>query len=1578
MTTSVKRTQVTFIPLIVDIVRQATPTQINANLFVVIDPAETPSQQTNVVYKFNVITNPISINLSQPIIQSAFQYLQTAFSSYVDEDRKLKTLLNYGSDRQTIVLNYRYGAPDSNSINKIQLKLLKPLPDEISEGTAVFLSREVAKTLIDKVRVRFAPPLDTTPYLRPKNINTSNVLSTGKTVQNITLQQLNLTSGSTGLSDQYQNKTFEDQIFRQWYSYDFNSAELNIDFTDYSKFVFYGSAAMRLAAFKEKLAKLERLENNRIQFLSSSTYTMSNNLVGAIFVQEKTAQYATEKEDIIRGFDRYEQYLYFTPSGSVSPYSASVFYVDGGTEYNPIGYWPKNTSGSLYLTYDPIATEWFESQSIIAQRFDEFNENNLINTIPVHVREHDDNAAYITFVSMIGHFFDTIKPYVDQFPAIYSRNLNPNKELSKDLVNEIVESIGFKLPTVNSVYDLTNNILGTENDQPRRDLTAEIYKRILHNLPFYTKAKGTKTSLESFIRTFGITPQLLSVRETGTPVSSSYYVFDEYSTGLKFTDAKTSYIRLPISASARNPKTLQFNLSLANDDTMTVLTGDDLWAMNINRHPSITNLGRIEILDSSSAVLISSSYYPLYTGELFNITLQNTQQTSSLYLSQTEGEDLVFRNINTNYGTFNSLWNNTQYVYFGGAGPRVTSRFYGKLDELRLWSDSLSDETILNATFDPASNAGDTYESAVDSLLVQLSFNNITSTSLTSSSIKNESPYKNKNVSPLLDSLFLFNISGSDFVRYNRSVRQNMIIAGSTGQLINKIKVAPDPIFMDGTLPYKRLYRTQSIVQPDKKRLQVGRNKIILAMSPTDIINQNIIRNFGYENLNSVIGLPNTTYNLFETSLNSLKTYYQRYYYVDVNFNKFIRIMSEFSSIIGQVVDYFIPSKATLLKGILIEQNLLEQVRIPPIKNISLYGKNSRKTLKAAGSLSSSKSEYGATFNVSDTIEVLPPLPIGKYTTYKQSQDNKLITSGSFVAKAIKHSTTLDTTPFISGSTSKLTVNLKETFKDIEASIAQYTTTVEKYLQEITASLPTLKTQIELDIVNTTGSYNSYKTMIQEVPLPTLNGGYTYFTGSAGNIYQKFITASYNTYNIKHEEWNSKIYWHIEQYGSSSVFKPRPSSTDTGVSNLNKISYNSNNFGLSGAEPYGRVYPRKLFTSEINTPRIAGNTSLYVPALYDIPPVADFRDFGVYTFFSDVEGIYYFPQVVKVPAYSRELNQEWNMDAQEFVSVATWSYGDRYNIHDVVYQNLTGDELQRFGENNRNSIKAGNDRYYVFKTRPNYRPTEDGTSFYSGSVPSYTPPALDNNNWELLRFTPIQKRIPKRVVFDTYTISSPALNNFKTTTLPLETIIDVPDRYVDSFDIPSINASSYIMGELSVQNIAALFAIQMTVAGLRLRLYRTSEAAMQDLDRPIESRPSGSHGVLLDIPITNSNTLEVTNPISLLVADSSPPAGKIYYTINNLDTTNKLGLKLLMYYFAIQIEPRIPQGYLRKHYRFFRDNSTGTKRRNYEGCKNTQGTTIDGLPPVQVFLSEGTDLVISPTQTNDEIITGGGGTLNVT
>jgi hypothetical protein len=187
-----------------------------------------------------------------------------------------------------------------------------------------------------------------------------------------------------------------------------------------------------------------------------------------------------------------------------------------------------------------------------------------------------------------------------------------------------------------------------------------------------------------------------------------------------------------------------------------------------------------------------------------------------------------------------------------------------------------------------------------------------------------------------------------------------------------------------------------------------------------------------------------------------------------------------------------------------------------------------------------------------------------------------------------------------------------------------------------------------------------------------------------------------------------------------------------------------------------------------------------------------------------------------------------------------------------------------------------------------------------------------------------------------------------------------------------------IVGDFLLQNMLAMFALQSSTANIRLRLYRTINSREADKLRGIDELPYDSQGLVLDMIVPSANTVTPINPIVVMASEQREiGTGKIYFTIDNLSGNPISPFFLTTFYFALEIESRIPQGYLPRHYRFFRDNSTATKRRNFLGCKNTIDTTIDGLPPIQVFIGEGTDVVVAPTQTNEEIITGGGGTLDV-
>jgi len=144
---------------------------------------------------------------------------------------------------------------------------------------------------------------------------------------------------------------------------------------------------------------------------------------------------------------------------------------------------------------------------------------------------------------MVGHYFDNIWIYLDAITDINLANNNLEQGISKDLVYTVLQSLGTKLYNKygDSETDLflvgqdsgsvnfDNNFTPTGsylNNIPRKDLLAETYKRIYHNLPLLLKTKGTTYGLQTLISTFGITSSILNVKEYGGDLKAN--MLDEY------------------------------------------------------------------------------------------------------------------------------------------------------------------------------------------------------------------------------------------------------------------------------------------------------------------------------------------------------------------------------------------------------------------------------------------------------------------------------------------------------------------------------------------------------------------------------------------------------------------------------------------------------------------------------------------------------------------------------------------------------------------------------------------------------------------------------------------------------------------------------------------------------------------------------------------------------------------------------------------------------------------------------------------------------------------------------------------
>jgi len=898
-----------------------------------------------------------NVQLFNALSQTARQVVREKVLTFFDENREYKTLLNFGNDRQYVAEAWRIAPKDTGSV---QLKLTRPLDTDIATDTPSFISREIAETVVDIVNFALGPLRDTTPYLRPYNIDSRNYIDGKMFATNTTLTSLGLATGSEGAIINGTTISFDDTVFRRWFTGDFKSSELNIEFTDYNNFVHFGSAYKRLQAFNEKLIKIDELTSASISSsVSSSTISLKFK--------------AREKENIIRNFDPYEQFLYYA-TGSTA-YSASAFYVNNEVEYNATGSWPKQVDGTPYSPYSTIATNWLTAQSAIAQRYDDNNPNYLTLNLPRYIREDTDSTDFLTLFEMVGHLVDNIKVYIDQFPNIYSTNINPLEELSMDQVYEVAQSFGLKLPNVYALENLQTFNAQFAGESGSRSYVAETWKRFLHSMVYFNKTKGSRTSFDALLNTYGINSPVLQIKETTSPSAGNYIRSDELTYGLTFTGSVDNFIRVPFVSSSLTASSVQlsFNPTLRRSSSLVTATN---WAIDLVPHPSASKLdyGRIHVVSGSGRTIIAtSSYFPLFSDDYTNLMLRS--QSSDISIIQTDGDQILFQESVT--ASLGLLWNSTTFIHVGGSGStQLDNQFDGVVDEVRVWGENISNDDFVSQAYDPGSYYGANYTSSYTSLYIHLPFSQPLS-SITSS-VTNESPYQNVSIVATLPAN---GFTTASFTRVLRSIKQFTPIVGSTIYTNKKVVVADPPVFNQQFVDEndtKILSRLTSIKQIEEKQYNSGQNVVSFAVSPTDFINQNIIRSMGVVDVNNIIGSPRYITGSGYSNLESIRKDYIEYFNQTVKPNDFIRFFKDLTQGPSEMADEMSPARAKLLDGIVIESPVLSRNKDTLVRSITVNGTATKKfEAYASGSGSSwdSITTVGA-YSFLDSDEYIKPLPV--------------------------------------------------------------------------------------------------------------------------------------------------------------------------------------------------------------------------------------------------------------------------------------------------------------------------------------------------------------------------------------------------------------------------------------------------------------------------------------------------------------------------------------------------------------------------------------------------------------------------
>jgi hypothetical protein len=517
----------------------------------------------------------ISTILTDEEIEQGFDTLVSEISGsiyFVDY------LLNFGDNQQVLTVNVALNKLDSGY--EIYFKLYEPLPSNIVEKTTLWVVDEKVD-----------------PYTFNINLDTLILPPTGSQLRGPNFNiPINLEQGTISTSYQNYDTLLNNLQSVQSSSYSkilnlltTQSIDINVDYTNFSNFSFFGSVKSRLQNFRTKLEKIETY-NNLI-----NSYTEINNVTN-LSVEITASQ--NNVNDIISQFDGFEYYLYYESSSYA---------------------WPKSTSTlpySLYPVNSLSGSTWYNAYINSAEIYDENNVNSLKNSLPSFILDDCNNDQYIVFLNMIGQYFDNIWIFLKAITDINLANNNLEQGVSKDLVYQVLKSYGIKLYNAQGGEDLDQFLIGANtgsanfdnnftptgsylNNIPRKDLLAETYKRIYHNLPYLVKNKGTVTGVEGLLTTFGISNRDYYTitgsgntteyyyTPTGSALTSSILNTKEFGGSLKsellkgYNNDKVRIVNNPITGS-----TLSYNISLQQPPTSSnEFIDEDLHYLDVSFSP---------------------------------------------------------------------------------------------------------------------------------------------------------------------------------------------------------------------------------------------------------------------------------------------------------------------------------------------------------------------------------------------------------------------------------------------------------------------------------------------------------------------------------------------------------------------------------------------------------------------------------------------------------------------------------------------------------------------------------------------------------------------------------------------------------------------------------------------------------------------------------------------------------------------------------------------------------------------------------------------------------------------------------
>ena len=818
------------------------------------------------------IPRATAINRILEAFESQFDEIDT--NTPDDTSKYLTHLLHFENGNNKVVTTW------TGSNGTLILKLYEPLDTTVQPNQQVWISKLQTNPIIDTltligVNESFCPPL------KGPNFSLQSDNGIGYKVYD------DLLASGSATSTDLLNKYIQDQ--------NIDTTKLNIQYTSGSEYLFsnftnFSSAEERVNNFLYKIELIEKYQLKQVSLTSS----IDNGSIYALNDATKASDYINE---IKRKFDGFEHFLYY--------------------DLNDLAY-PK-LNGIVVSSTSQEAKSWYESLIQNASSFDSNNPNYLVNNIPEFIKEDYQNEEFCTFLDMIGHHFDIVWCYIKALNKNKNVEYVESKGMMNDMIYHMLESLGWEGRKAFDSHFLWEYAFGTNKDgtqkyaMPLRDANNEVWRRILNNLPYLLKNKGTARAMKAIMACYGVPQSMLTIMEFGGPQDPTQggvtkFTYDDRTAAIVL--GATSDIRVPWhNVISDYPNCIEFRIKPNSIVSTATLISANSFKLNLVQ--TTGSFGVIELNLGNDTIVSQSLQFPISTDEYSNIAINRTNNgTDSLYevfLATSNGTKIT-NEVSMSVVASSNYWTSGTNILIGSSG------YIGNVDEFRLWTTPLQKTKLKNHTLSPNSINGNHISASTDDLIFRLDFE-YPKDRTSDNNIKNVSINTEYGESyAYAQNLYSASVYPYQYETYDRTVTTDIPSMGFGYG--NKIRFEDIELVSD--LSYK--------VRATKKsfdRAPIDSSRLGLFLSPTKELNMDIIKAFGDFNIDNYIGDPGDEYKEDYSELKGLREYY--FERLDRNINEYIQLIKYIDKSLFDVLHDVAPARAKVSKGLLVEPHFLER-----------------------------------------------------------------------------------------------------------------------------------------------------------------------------------------------------------------------------------------------------------------------------------------------------------------------------------------------------------------------------------------------------------------------------------------------------------------------------------------------------------------------------------------------------------------------------------------------------------------------------------------------------------------------------